>query len=136
MKKQLSLFEYENNFLSEFVIPCYWNCNDYTTVYLYGYGINRRGQIKNISTDKFIKPRGNNAYLRINPTVDGKKHEVYLHRVVACTFLKCQDRELYCIVNHIDGNKKNNHFTNLEWCNQSQNILHYYKEDKNQLKLL
>lgn len=135
MRKQLSLFEYENNFLSEFILPCFWNCIDYTTIYLYGYVINRRGQIKNINTNKFMKARGD-IYLRINPTVDGKKYEIYLHRVVACTFLKCHDRESYCIVNHIDGNKKNNHYTNLEWCNQSQNILHWHKEDKNQLKLL
>ena len=32
----------------------------------------------------------------------------------------------YDIVNHIDGNKMNNHYTNLEWCNISMNTQHAY----------
>lgn len=27
-------------------------------------------------------------------------------------------------VNHIDGNKKNNHISNLEWCTRSYNLKH------------
>jgi hypothetical protein len=30
-------------------------------------------------------------------------------------------------VNHIDGNPKNNHFTNLEWCSRSENMRHAVK---------
>ena len=30
-------------------------------------------------------------------------------------------------VNHIDGNKENNNVANLEWCNNSYNMLHMYK---------
>ena len=141
--KQLSFFEYENSFLSEFVTPCIWNTKDFTTIYFYGYGINRRGQMRNLTTNKIIFGKRKDTayvktpYIRHGLYVDGKSYEVVLHRLVACTFIKCLDRETYNQVNHIDENKQNNHYTNLEWVTRSENIAAWWKnEDKNQLKLL
>lgn len=50
---------------------------------------------------------------------------IAIHRAVAITFLNndLNKRE----VNHIDGNKHNNHVSNLEWVTTSENRLHAFK---------
>lgn len=50
---------------------------------------------------------------------DQKNHHV--HRLMAKTFLEGIEKEH---VNHIDGNKHNNHITNLEWATPSENTQH------------
>lgn len=46
----------------------------------------------------------------------------YLHRIVAAYFCSNPDNKEQ--VNHIDGNKKNNSASNLEWCTNSENQQH------------
>lgn len=50
----------------------------------------------------------------------------YIHRIVAECYLTnpCGHKQ----VNHIDGNKENNHVSNLEWVSNKQNIRHAHKE--------
>lgn len=45
-----------------------------------------------------------------------------ISRLVATHFIKQEDGKN--IVNHIDGNKHNDNYKNLEWCNYSQNSVH------------
>ena len=47
--------------------------------------------------------------------------EKYIHRMVALHFVDNDDPEVKTCVDHIDGNKHNNHYTNLEWVTRSEN---------------
>jgi hypothetical protein len=51
-----------------------------------------------------------------------------IHRLVANSFItKKQGKE---IINHIDGNKRNNSVENLEWCTYRENSAHGYMSKK------
>lgn len=60
------------------------------------------------------------------PIQVGKKcKKIKVHRIVACTFLdKINGKDM---VNHKDGDKTNNYFGNLEWCNNSENQIHAFR---------
>lgn len=47
-----------------------------------------------------------------------------VHRIVALVFVKNTDKEKNNIVNHIDGNKLNNDYKNLEWTTTQGNNQH------------
>jgi len=56
---------------------------------------------------------------------NSKMKRFNLHRLIAIHFIDNPNN--YTQVNHIDGNKFNNDISNLEWCNNSMNQLHAYK---------
>ena len=68
------------------------------------------------------------GYKRIRVTDIETKTRRYLrvHRLVAKYFVKNPKPNEYDMVNHIDGDKMNNHYENLEWCNISMNTQHAY----------
>ena len=54
----------------------------------------------------------------------GKPKNCRVNRLVAQHFLPNPDN--LPEVNHIDGNKENNHVSNLEWCTRSHNVKHSF----------
>lgn len=101
------------------------------------YQINEIGEIKTL--DKVVKnAKGfrkiygkklklqldKKGYYRIGLTKNNKQKFYLVHRLVAKTFIS--NKNNYPVVNHIDGNTRNNCVTNLEWCTYSYNIKHAY----------
>ena len=62
------------------------------------------------------------GYYAVNFWIDGKVVCRKVHRLVIEAFKPNPDN-LPCI-NHIDGNKLNNHIDNLEWCTYQHNMQH------------
>ena len=74
---------------------------------------------------KIIKTSLRAGYPFYIESIDSKKRSVHVHRKVAETYIP-NPLNKPC-VNHIDGNKENNHVSNLEWCTHSENMLHASK---------
>lgn len=85
------------------------------------YQISNLGNVKSLYTKRIKKLTvTNTGYYEVN-----LNHKVFLvHRLVATTFI--DNPYNYNVVNHIDGNKLNNHFTNLEWCDYKHNNQHAF----------
>ncbi len=64
------------------------------------------------------------GYKIVSLSKQGRKNH-YVHRLVASHFLNNDFNLLQ--VNHIDGIKSNNHYTNLEWISPSDNSNHAYR---------
>jgi hypothetical protein len=64
-----------------------------------------------------------NGYEQVKIFKDGKPYFKTVHRIVAESYLDNQKKE----VNHIDGNKLNNFYKNLEWVTSSENQIHAFK---------
>ena len=55
-------------------------------------------------------------------SINGKRKHLSIHRTVALLYVPNPNNLPQ--VNHIDGNKLNNHYTNLEWVTNQQNRTH------------
>lgn len=78
-----------------------------------------RNDLKVLSQHKSVK--GYFTTYIYNNRMKGSNQRV--HRLVAEAFLEGRSEENN-IVNHIDGNKENNHYSNLEWCSILYNNKH------------
>lgn len=92
------------------------------------YTINEFGVVTNTRSGLVLKPDMNSGgYLRVTMW-NGKYNRITVHRLVALHYLDNPDG--HPIVNHIDGNKLNNHVSNLEWCTASYNVKDGYKRGR------
>lgn len=93
--------------------------NDRGVIYSYGnYGSEKRAKHpKKLSPN--YKPNGYVYYVLM--CVSGKTRDVRSHRLVAAAFVNNPNKGMYDVVHHLDNNKSNNHYLNLEWTDISGN---------------
>lgn len=91
-----------------------------------GYVAFKNGEIYSLKTNRYlsgwIEVGGYRAYALTDDS--GKVNQVKGHRVIAEAFLTNPDPLVFTQVNHKDGDKVNNHVTNLEWCTPQMNSQH------------
>ncbi len=114
------------------------------------YLIHNDGQVYSKNINHYLKPSITNGYHRICLSNDNGRRKHQVHILVAQHF--CDNPDNKPIVNHKDGDKLNNDYTNLEWVTQSENLRHadslglikrvskrvhqYAREDKDKLVIL
>lgn len=67
----------------------------------------------------FLKPNYNKGYQRVCLSINKKKKNITVHRIVAETFLENPDNLPQ--INHKDENRDNNDVSNLEYCTAEYN---------------
>lgn len=100
------------------------------------YQVSTYGRVKSLAREvtdlfgaKMIEERiighcESSKYYTVSLYKNNAGESTSVHRLVAKTFIPNPENKP--CVNHIDGNKHNNHVENLEWVTYSENILHAY----------
>ena len=100
------------------------------------YKVNEYGDVLSIGYEKkkLLKPLLSNCgYLRVELYKNGIRKFHSVHRLVATAF--CEGAEDFEEVNHVDEDKTNNHYSNLEWCTREYNNNYGTRTEKSSVKV-
>lgn len=95
------------------------------------YMISNYGNVKSLQKivrgsvrkGRFLKHKKHrDGYFVVTLQNNKKRKYYFVHRLVASSF--CQNNYKKPDVNHIDGNKENNFYQNLEWVTSKENSIH------------
>lgn len=83
------------------------------------YHISTYGRVKNILTNKILKPILVCDYYKVNLYNNYKRTQCFVHKLVAEAFIDNIHNKPH--VDHIDTNPLNNNVDNLRWCTVKEN---------------
>lgn len=91
------------------------------------YEVSNTGKVRSLNyrghgKTQELKPWDNGGYLRVNLSINGKKVNFLLHRLVAEAFIPNPEGKPE--VNHLNGDKKKCCADNLEWSTRKENLDH------------
>ncbi len=98
----------------------------YKTKNGFSYYVTRYGDVWN--TERMTKVNGSVKVSGYRDVALGSEHDVSVHRLIAHHFVPVPKdlSEESLVVNHLDGNKLNNRWDNLEWTTYKGNTAHAY----------
>ena len=83
------------------------------------YEVSNQGDVRRKGKTKCLKPvTTSGGYQQVTLSRNNIRVSRFIHRLVATAFV---DGDTSLSVNHIDGNKQNNCFKNLEWITKAEN---------------
>lgn len=95
------------------------------------YLVSKGGDLYDTLEQTFVprlewRSRGKDEYTKVSiyDPIKGRKRNIVLHRLVALAWVHNPSPETKRFVNHIDGDKRNPHYLNLEWVTPQENNLH------------
>lgn len=88
------------------------------------YLVSNKGRVRNVTTNRLLKPSLTSGYLKVRLCKDGKTKDLLIHKMVYALW----NNEPYLegrvmIIDHIDANKTNNCIENLRKVSNSENTL-------------
>lgn len=101
----------------------------------YNYIVFENGDIYSNYCNRLLKPNiTKHGYKQVTLFIDNKPFRIKVHKLVALLWLgeRPQDKPT---VNHKDGNKLNNHYTNLEYASYYENNKHARDNNLNNISL-
>ena len=89
-----------------------------------GYGVSSDGKVFTFKQgrNREVKQHEHKGYKRVFLFNENKRKSFFVHRLVALHFIPAIVGKDW--VNHKDGDKSNNDFSNLEWCSREENQKH------------
>ena len=88
------------------------------------YEISNHGRVRKIRTQYILSCSNHQGYKIFTTNHNGIKYRCTVHRLVAKYFIENPNPIEYDCINHIDCDRTNNDYTNLEWCNKQLNTDH------------
>lgn len=90
------------------------------------YEISSYGRIRNVNTGNMMSQvicPDNHIRCHLMSSDNNFRKTYHVHQLVATAFLP-EPKPEEIVVNHMDLDPTNNHYTNLEWCTQGENTFH------------
>lgn len=86
------------------------------------YTISKNGIVKKVGRKQPMAQRPQKGYMIVQLTTPKGKKNIRVHRLVAEAYIPNPQKLPY--VNHKNGIRHDNRWTNLEWCNATHNVRH------------
>lgn len=114
-------------YINPYSVPSYDMPGYYIHPDFPSYATNREGKVWSMLNNSFITPfKNHNGYYAIRLVNRNKETKgLLLHRLIAYHFVplppEFNGNYDLATIDHVDGNKLNNHYTNLEWVTLEEN---------------
>lgn len=86
--------------------------------------VSEDGRVRNLKSKRELRADLSGGYKRVLIVVDGIRTHQAVHKLVSLAFNYNPNPKTHTIVNHIDEDKMNNKYTNLEWTTSQKNATH------------